>query len=114
MRLSVRESIEFCGIGDEDAALCRLVRRPHLKQFEQVSGIGHLALDARMRPVAAPYQPFRAGPHQRFMKWPRVGIIRRVAADAGGDAQFGPAPAIADRAPQALEPYRASAATGIA
>jgi hypothetical protein len=84
MRLSVRESIEFCGIGDEDAVLCRPIRRPHLKQFEQVSGIGHLALDARMRPVAAPYQPFRIRTDQRFMKWPRVGIIGRVATDAVG------------------------------
>ena len=59
--------------------LRRLVRRPRLKQFEQMSGIGHLALDARMRPVAAPYQPFRIGPHQRLVKRPRIGIIGRVA-----------------------------------
>ena len=85
--------------------LRRLVRRPHLKQFEQVSGIGHLALDARMRPVAAPYQPFRIGPHQRFMERPRVGIVRRVAADAMGAGQLGPAPAVADRAQQALETF---------
>jgi len=28
--------------------LCRDIRRPQLKQFEQVSGVRHLALDARM------------------------------------------------------------------
>src|ERR1700694_4515052 len=109
MRLSVRESIEVCGIGHEDALLGRPVRRPDLKQFEQVSGIGHLALDAWMRPVAAPYQPFRIRTDQRFMKWPRVGIIRRVAADAMGAGQLGPAPAVTDRAQQALEAFGQSA-----
>ena len=62
--------------------LRRLVRRPQLKQLEQVSGIGHLAFDARMRPVAAPYQPLRIGLYQRFMKRPRVEIVRRVLAEA--------------------------------
>src|SRR3981189_1668683 len=113
MRLSVREAIELCGIGDEDAVLCRRVRRPSLKQFEQVSGIGHLALDARMRPVAAPHQPFRISPYQRFMKWPRVGVIRRVAADAVGTGQLGPPPAVTERAQQALEAFRSSAGAGV-
>src|SRR4051812_30276781 len=100
LTLSVRETIEFCGIGDEDAALRGRLRRPGLKQFEQVAGVGHLAFDPRVRPVTAPYQPLRIGPHQRFMEWPRIGIIRRVLADTVSARQFGPAPAVGDRAQQ--------------
>jgi hypothetical protein len=48
------------------------------------------------------------------MKRPRVGIIRRVAAEAVGAGELGPAPAIADRAQQALETFRSSARAGIA
>src|SRR5258706_13400113 len=106
MRLSVREAIELCGIGHEDAVLCRRMRRPQLKQFEQVAGIGHLALEARMRPVATPYQPFRIGPHQRFMKWPGGGIIRPVAAETVGTGQFRPAPALAEPARPRRESLR--------
>ena len=76
-------------------------------------GVGHLALDARMRPVAAPHQPLRIGLHQRFMKRPRVGVIRRVLAEAMRAGQFGPAPALADRAQQALEAFGAGAGAGI-
>src|SRR5258708_31276428 len=68
-----------------------------------MSGVGHLALDAWMRPVATPDQPFRIGPNQCFMKWPRIGIIRRGAAEAMGARQFRPAPAVTDRAQQALK-----------
>ena len=67
MTLSVRESIEAGRIGHEDAVQRRLVWRPRLKQFEQASGIGHFTLDARMRPVAAPYQPLRVGRNQRLV-----------------------------------------------
>src|SRR6476620_8999714 len=98
MRLSVREAVELGGIGYEDAVLDRRVRRPRLKQFEQVAGVGHLALDPWMRPVATPYQPFLMSPQQRFMKWPPVGIVRRVAAEAMGTGQFRPAPALGARA----------------
>jgi hypothetical protein len=51
LQLSIWKSVEFGRIGDEDSVLRRLVRRPHLKQFEQMAGIGHLALDARMRRI---------------------------------------------------------------
>ena len=98
---------------DEDALLRRFIRRPRLKQFEQMPGVGHLALDARMRPVAAPHQPFRIGLHQRLVERPRVGVIRRVLAEAMRAGQFGPAPALADRAQQALKAFCGSAGAGI-
>src|ERR1700732_2460678 len=103
MRLSIRESIKLCRVGYEDAMPCGRVRRPALKQFEQVSGIGHLAFDTWMRPVAAPHQTLPVSIHQRVMKWPRIGIVRRAPAEAMGTRQLGPAPAIANRAQQALE-----------
>src|SRR5258708_38566553 len=78
-----------------------------------MTGVGHLALDARMRPVATPYQPFRISPHQRFMKWPRVAIIRRVAAEAMGTGQLGPAPAIANRTQQRLKTLCSYARAGV-
>ena len=89
------------------------VRRPHLKRFEQVSGIGHLALDPRMRPVATPHQAFRVHPHQRFMKRRCIGIIGRVAADAIAPdslAQHQPSPTARNRPwkPSVAIPARAS------
>ena len=112
--VSVGKSIEFCRIGDEDALLRHGVRRPFLKQLEQMADIGHRALDARMRPVAAPYQPFRIGRYQRLMKRPRIRIIRRVLADAMGARQFCPAPALTERAQQALETVRLGARARVA
>src|SRR6185312_17534516 len=105
-KLSVREAVEPGGIVDENALLGGLIRRPRLKQLEQMPGIGHFAFDARMRPVTAPHQPLRIGLHQRFMKWPRVGIIRRVLAEAMGARQLAPAPAFTNGAKQALEAFR--------
>src|SRR6185312_10469575 len=81
-KLSVREAVEPGGIVDENALLGGLIRRPRLKQLEQMPGVGHFAFDARMRPVAAPYQSLRIGLDQRFMKRPRVRVIRRVLAEA--------------------------------
>ena len=86
-----------------------VIRRPFLKQLEQVPDIGHLALDARMRPVAAPHQPFRIGRYQRLVKRPRIGIVGRILADAMRARQFCPAPPLADRAQQALETIRLGA-----
>src|SRR5262245_45080592 len=78
-----------------------------------MSGVGHLALDARMRPVAAPDESIGIGAHQRLMEGPRIGIIRRVAAEAMRARQFCPAPTLADRAQQALETWRRGARTSI-
>src|SRR5271155_471301 len=101
--LSVRKSIELCRIGDEDVLSRREVRRPRLKKFEQVPCVRHLALDARMRPVATPYQPLRVGIDERFMKRPGVGIVGRLKAQTMCARELHPAPAFACRAQQALE-----------
>src|SRR6266850_6539661 len=113
-QLSVREAVEPGGVVDEDALLRRSIRRPRLKQLEQVPGIWHFALDARMRPVASPNQPLRIDLHQRFMKRARVGVIRRVLAEAMGARQLGPAPTFANGAKQTLEAFGAGAGTGAA
>ena len=76
-------------------------------------GVGHFALDARMRPVAAPYQPLRIGLHQRLVKRPRVGIVGRVLAETMRARQLGPAPAFADGAKQALEALGGGAGAGV-
>src|ERR1019366_8864262 len=55
----------------------------------------------------------RISPHQGFMKRPRIGIVRRLAADAVGAGQLGPAPAVADRAQQALETFGRNARAGV-
>src|SRR5258708_6667864 len=107
--VSVRKSIERCGVADEDAVLDAAIRRPCLKQLEQMACILHLAFDARMRPVAAPYKPLRIGARQRFVERPRIRIVRRVLADAMRARQLCPAPALADRAQQALETIRLGA-----
>src|SRR6185369_9686858 len=99
----VRKAVEPGGVVDENALLRGLIRRPRLKQLEQMSGVGHFAFDARMRPVAAPYQPLRIGLHQRFMKRPRVRVIRCLLAEAMRARQLAPAPAFSDAAKQALE-----------
>src|SRR6478752_6152904 len=112
-QLSVREAVEPGGVVDENALLRGLIRRPRLKQLEQMPGVGHFAFDARMRPVAAPYQSLRIGLDQRFMKRPRVRVIRRVPAEAMRTRQLAPAPAFADAAKQALEALGAGTGTGV-
>jgi hypothetical protein len=47
----LRKIVEPRRIVDEDAAADRIVRRSFVGQIEQVPGIRHLVLDARMRPV---------------------------------------------------------------
>ena len=44
--------MEFCGIGNEDALLRRLARRPDLEQFEQMPGIDDVALGEALQEFA--------------------------------------------------------------
>src|SRR6266545_4681754 len=92
----IRKSVKSCRVDGENAPSRLRVRRPRLKEIEQVAGIGHLVLHARMRPIGPPHQPVRVGAHQRLMEGPRVGIIRRLVAEPVRARKLDPAAAVTD------------------
>src|SRR5262252_7513830 len=97
------KSIELCRVGDQNTLAHSRVRRPGVKQLEQMSSIRHLAFHPGMRPVAAPYQSLRIGTQQRLVERTGVLVIGRTLAQAVGARHLDPAFAVADEAKQVLK-----------
>ena len=65
-------------IVDQYAPADRVVGGPFVEQVEQVAGVRHLVLHARMRPVGAPDQLLGIFRDQRLVQGARVRIVRRA------------------------------------
>ena len=82
------------------------VRRPVMKQIEQMAVVRHdVGWDRRMRPVGAPHQPLRIGAHQRVMERPRIRIVGELHGQAIGRRQFDVCMSLTDELQQRLEVF---------
>ena len=89
---------------DQDLATNSFVRRPIMKQIEQMAVVRHhVGGDRRMRPVGAPHQHVRIGAHERVVQRPRIGIVGILRGQPVHRRDFDMDVAIADEFQQRLK-----------